>query len=117
MKFLVDAQLPRRLAIFLNQAGYDAKHTSDLPAQNATPDAYINNLSLQEERIVITKDADFVESFFIQDKPYKLLLISTGNIKNKDLEAIICQNIQQITQLFTKYRYIELNHSEFIVHQ
>lgn len=46
MKFLVDAQLPKRLAIFLNQAGYDAKHTLDLPDQNATPDSYINDLSL-----------------------------------------------------------------------
>ncbi|ANV90212.1 DUF5615 family PIN-like protein [Picosynechococcus sp. PCC 8807] len=117
MKFLVDAQLPKRLANFLNQAGYDAKHTSDLPAQNATPDSFINDLSLQEERIVITKDADFVESFFLQNKPYKLLLISTGNIKNKDLEDIISQNIQQISQLFVQHRYIELNRTQIIVHQ
>ncbi|MGB2924868.1 MAG: DUF5615 family PIN-like protein [Limnothrix sp.] len=117
MKFLIDAQLPKRLAHFLNQAGYDAKHTRDLPEQNATPDSYINDLSLQEQRIVVTKDADFVESFFLQDKPYKLLLISTGNIKNKDLEAILAQNIQLITQLFDQHHYIELNRTDIIVHQ
>lgn len=89
----------------------------DLPEQNATPDSYINELSLQEQRVVVTKDADFVESFFLQDKPYKLLLISTGSISNKDLEAILSQNIQSITQLFDKYRYIELNRTEIIVHQ
>jgi predicted nuclease of predicted toxin-antitoxin system len=63
MKFIVDAQLPRRLAKFLQSLGYDAIHTLDLPQQNATPDSSINGISIAEERIVITKDADFVDSF------------------------------------------------------
>jgi predicted nuclease of predicted toxin-antitoxin system len=32
MKFLVDAQLPRRLTYRLREAGHDALHTLDLPA-------------------------------------------------------------------------------------
>jgi predicted nuclease of predicted toxin-antitoxin system len=31
MKFIIDAQLPRRLARFLQGLGYDAIHTLDLP--------------------------------------------------------------------------------------
>ncbi|WP_017747696.1 DUF5615 family PIN-like protein [Scytonema hofmannii] len=31
MKFLVDAQLPIRLARFLQASGYDTIHTRDLP--------------------------------------------------------------------------------------
>ena len=31
MKFLVDAQLPVRLARFLQASGYDTLHTRDLP--------------------------------------------------------------------------------------
>ncbi|WP_162160923.1 DUF5615 family PIN-like protein [Leptolyngbya sp. PCC 6406] len=31
MKFLVDTQLPRRLAQLLQNAGYDTLHTRDLP--------------------------------------------------------------------------------------
>jgi predicted nuclease of predicted toxin-antitoxin system len=38
MKFLVDAQLPFRLARFLESAGYDTIHTKDLPNKNATSD-------------------------------------------------------------------------------
>jgi predicted nuclease of predicted toxin-antitoxin system len=38
MKFLVDAQLPVRLARFLQGAGYDTIHTRDLPLKNTTPD-------------------------------------------------------------------------------
>lgn len=85
MKFLVDAQLPRRLALAINDAGHDAIHTLDLPDANRTTDTQINALSESEQRIVITKDADFVDSFLLVGQPYKLLLISTGNITNAEL--------------------------------
>lgn len=56
MKFLIDAQLPRRLAFLLLQAGHDTLHTLDLPKKNSTPDEEINRVAAQEERIVVTKD-------------------------------------------------------------
>ena len=82
MRFLVDAQLPRRLSRELQARGHDAVHTLDLPQGNRTPDTAINQLSVDDGRVVITKDADFVDSLIVQGVPYKLLLISTGNIKN-----------------------------------
>ena len=39
MKFLVDAQLPRRFANWLKEARHDALHTLDLPKKNHTPDS------------------------------------------------------------------------------
>jgi predicted nuclease of predicted toxin-antitoxin system len=36
MKFLADAQLPRRLARWLSAQGHDAVHTLELPAGNRT---------------------------------------------------------------------------------
>ena len=80
MKFLVDAQLPRHLAASLKWSGHDVLHTLDLPSGNRTPDWRINEISVQEQRIVVTKDADFVNSFLLTGVPYKLLLVSTGNI-------------------------------------
>ncbi len=50
MKFLVDAHLPPRLR---------EVHTQQLPDQNATKDRIINQLSLAEERIVISNESDF----------------------------------------------------------
>ena len=87
-RFLVDAHLPLRLARLLKERGHDAVHTSELPRGNATPDEEINALSLQEDRVVVTKDADFVQSLILHGKPYKLLLISTGNISNRALEDL-----------------------------
>jgi predicted nuclease of predicted toxin-antitoxin system len=92
MKFLVDAQLPRRLAEHLREAGLSAIHTLDLPDGNRTTDLVINELSIKEQYIVVTKDSDFVESFLLSREPWKLFLVGTGNIGNNELEAFIpCQ--------------------------
>ena len=117
MKFIVDAQLPRCLARFLQSKGHDAVHTLDHPQQNATPDSNINTLSIVQERIVITQDFDFVDSFLILQQPYKLLLITTGNIKNSELDLLLSTNLPQIIELLTHHTYIELNQAELIVHQ
>ncbi|MCB1127210.1 MAG: DUF5615 family PIN-like protein [Verrucomicrobiae bacterium] len=39
MRFLVDAQLPRRLAVWLQERGHEAIHTLDLAQQNRTADS------------------------------------------------------------------------------
>ena len=87
MKFLVDAQLPRRLAGWLAAAGCDAVHTLDLPDGNRTTDQQVIEVANREQRAVVTKDADFVDSHVLHARPAKLLLVSTGNISNRDLEA------------------------------
>jgi predicted nuclease of predicted toxin-antitoxin system len=117
MKFLVDAQLPVRLAHFLQSSGYDAIHTKNLAQQNATSDTVINAISIEQNRIVITKDSDFVNSFLTIKQPYKLLLITTGNIKNSELEAIFSANLTTLVHLFDQYFYIEMSRDEIIVHQ
>jgi predicted nuclease of predicted toxin-antitoxin system len=43
MNFLVDAQLPRRMAAWLAAVGCDAIHTLDLPDGNRTTDEQIND--------------------------------------------------------------------------
>ncbi len=117
MKFLVDAQLPIRLPRFLQASGYDTLHTRDLPQQNATSDSQINDISIQQERIVITKDSDFVDSFMTIQKPFKLLLVTTGNIKNSEFEQIFTNNLSMLVNLFQHHDYIEISRDNIIVHQ
>ncbi len=117
MKFLVDAQLPIRLARFLQATGYDTIHTKDLPQQNYTSDTIINDISIEQKRIVITKDSDFVDSFMTIKKPYKLLLITTGNIKNSELERLFNNNLVLIIDFFQNHNYVELSRDAIIIHQ
>ena len=88
MKFLVDAHLPPSLCALLRAAGHEAVHTSVLPARNRTPDRIINDLSMRDQRVVVTKDTDFYHSHVLQRKPWKLLLVRTGNIRTRDLKKL-----------------------------
>ena len=56
MKFLVDAQLPYGVALFLRDMGFDALHTNDLPDKERTSDSQIRSITISDNRIVITKD-------------------------------------------------------------
>ena len=69
MKFLVDAQLPARLAWFLSNVGHDALHTSELPEGNRTADVRIAELADEESRVVLTKDQDFRDGYLLRGSP------------------------------------------------
>jgi predicted nuclease of predicted toxin-antitoxin system len=116
MKFLIDAQLPRALTAHFRKAGLEAIHTLDLPDGNSTTDQTLNELSTKEQYIVVTKDSDFVESFLLHHRPWKLLLVSTGNINNKELQKLFLSNMQRLIEGFEGYRFIELNQTSMIFH-
>ena len=116
MRFLLDAQLPKKLSYILNYRGYDTLHTLDLPRQNLSKDSELNTISVNEKRVLISKDMDFVESLTVSGKPYKLLYINTGNIHNRDLQTLFVNNIEKIVLLFDESRFIELTDDQVIVH-
>ncbi|NEW84702.1 MAG: hypothetical protein GZ094_20365 [Mariniphaga sp.] len=117
MKFLIDAQLPSKLSKHLQKRGLDAIHTDNLPGREFTTDKEIREISIREGRIVITKDSDFLDSYYINGIPAKLLLVSTGNIKNKALLTLFDSNIDRIIEMFSEYSFIELDNSEIISHE
>jgi len=77
VKFIVDAQLPVSLSKLLQNKGFDAIHTDDLPNKELTTDDEIRDISLNEGRIIITKDSDFLDSYYVKGIPEKLLLVTT----------------------------------------
>lgn len=114
MKFIVDAHLPKSLARLLVSLGHDAIHTLDLPLKNTTGDSYINQISMQQQRVVISKDSDFFDTFNAKKEPYKLLFLTTGNIRNSQLLSLFSQNISLIVQELTHSDVIELNTTSII---
>jgi predicted nuclease of predicted toxin-antitoxin system len=111
VRFLVDAHLPRSLCYILDEAGYDAVHTSQLPAQNRTPDEIINEMSVAEQRIVITKDTDFYYSHLLYQRPYKLLLLRTGNLSARDLNILIQRALPAIVEALRTHTLVEIDRS------
>ena len=116
MKFLIDAQLPESLSDFLNGSGHDSIHTLELPAKNKTGDNIIAQKANDENRIVISKDTDFLESYLLFSKPAKLILVKTGNIKNNDLLQLFKKNLSILVTLMQSANFIEITKTEIISH-
>jgi predicted nuclease of predicted toxin-antitoxin system len=116
MRFIVDAQLPKRLARWLAAHGHDVLHTLDLPDGNRTQDAVIADLACRQKRVVVTKDHDFVSSHLLSGRPPMLLLISTGNLGNTELLSLIERNIDLIEQALETNRFLELGAENLIMH-
>ncbi|HET7114897.1 MAG TPA: DUF5615 family PIN-like protein [Hanamia sp.] len=115
--FIVDAQLPYGIAVLLRKNGFDAIHTDDLPNKAKTGDNEIRILAKKENRIVITKDSDFFDSYILSESPRQLLLISTGNIKNKDLFNLFEKHLKLIAIYFKTYNFLELTNDELFAHE
>lgn len=116
MKFLVDAQLPQKLAAALTAAGHDAIHTLDLPDKNRTSDSALQKTADSENRIVVSKDADFLSSHLISGSPQWLLEISTGNMANTQLLPLVLGNLARIEAAFATASHVELTVTTLIVH-
>lgn len=116
MKFLVDAQLPPKLCEILQMVGLDSEHVDLLPHGDETSDKDIASYANQNNLIVITKDSDFYHSHMIFGEPKKLLLITTGNIKNGELFDLFRINIPTIKNLFNKCDYVELANDSIVGH-
>lgn len=111
----MDAQLPRRAAGWLTAAGCDAVHTLDLPDGNRTTDALLLDLADREDRVVVTKDADFVDAHLLRGRPTKLLLVSTGNFSNRELETLLVPLIPDILLALQTHAFLELGRAGLVV--
>ncbi len=116
MKYLIDAQLPFRLKKFLVHQGFDAIHILDFDSSGKAADSAIAARASNENRVVITKDSDFIDSHLLQNKPEKLLIVSTGNISNNELIKLFSECMEVIDKQFEYNELIEMNNIEIIIH-
>ena len=100
---------------WFSAVGCDALPTLDLPDGNRTTDDQINDIADRQQRVVLTKDADFVDSHLVRGRPAKLLLISSGNISNRDLEAFMMPLIPDIIREFQTHSFLELGRGGIII--
>ena len=117
MRVLLEAQLPARLFEVLSGLGFDVIHTDSLANKNRSTDAEIFYVCEKDERILVSKDRDFVDSFVVRNKPKKFLWITTGNISNEKLIHIFQKHHQAIKDLFEMHFFVELTNEDLIVHQ
>ncbi len=117
MRFLVDAQLPLRLARFLAQAGHDAIHTMNLIDGNRTPDTRVAERADTDDRVVVTKDRDFRDSHLLSGSPRRLLVVATGNTTNNALLTLFEAHLDAIVAALDEADYVEIGPRALIVHR
>jgi len=117
MRLIVDAQLPVKLCKILKQLGLESIHVDELPKGDETPDMEITKFADLENLIVVTKDFDFYHSYMALGRPKKLFLITTGNIKNRQLFDLFRKNDLIIKNALKKSSFVELSNEGIIEHE
>lgn len=106
MNILIDAHLPESLTQYFQ--GHDIIHASALPEGNHTKDSVLNQVSVLENRALITKDNDFYYSYVAAKKPKKLVLVKLGNMRLNALKSYFEKNAAKIIDLLQEHSFIIL---------
>ncbi len=106
MQFLCDVHISLKLVSRLNSLGYSSMHVNQMPDKWHTTDKNICDFADTNNLVVITKDSDFKDSFFIRHSPRKLIKISLGNISNTRLISIFEENHHKISKLETSDTFL-----------
>ena len=116
MRFLIDAQLPRRLASALREQGHEAWHTLDLPKGNETPDSEVARWADENDAVVVSKDHDFMESRALQGLPRKLCILRLGNCDNDKLLNLVTKHLGLLEKTLCQSACVEFGQDYLVVH-
>ena len=99
MHFLCDVHISFKIKNFLIKSGYQCSHINEILHGDITSDnniaSYCNELNL----ILISKDQDFTDSYFLKRLPRKFIKISLGNISTLQLIELIKATLPIIEEL------------------
>lgn len=106
MKFLCDVHISYKLVNHLRTFGFTIIHVNEILNNWFTSDSMISKFADENDLIVITKDSDFRNSFYIKRSPKKLIKINLGNISNELLIQIISDNLEHFNKLNSNQFFI-----------
>ena len=115
MIFIIDAHLPKSLCKYFRALGHTALHTTDFPLGNSTSDGWLSEEAAQKGAVVITKDTDFFNSFLLNRKPPKLVLVRVGNLKLRDMKQLFETQAKSLALLLESHDLVELHLDKAIV--
>ncbi len=86
MRFLVDAQLPPALPMWLIAEGHEAEHVAERQME-VVADAAIWDYALEAVAAIITKDADFAQRKVLSNEGPVVVWIRLPNTRRRKLLA------------------------------
>ena len=118
MKLLLDANLSPEVARLLKEAGHDAIHVRDIELLSA-PDPEILQAAADEERILLTADADFGALLALGSlaSPSVLLLRSADHLRPSEQAKLIVANLPPIAEGLEKGAIVSLTRDRLRVRE
>ena len=99
MRFILDAQLPPQLAVWLSRDfAITAVAVRDLGLA-AVADLVLFDYARLEAAVVLTKDSDFAELLHRLGAPPQIVWITCGNVSNQHLRSLFNATFKKVLQL------------------
>lgn len=99
MQFLCDVHISFKLVNAITNLGFECIHINTILDKWFTKDTVIAQFADENNYVLITKDADFKNSFLVKNTPKKLIKINLGNISNTELISIFEKNLYKMAKL------------------
>lgn len=106
MKFHCDVHISYKVVNHLSDAGFETIHVNQILDRWNTKDRDICKFADSNDLIVITKDYDFRNSFFVDGSPKKLIKINLGNISTIELIKSLSQVMIAAERLNSKHSFM-----------
>jgi predicted nuclease of predicted toxin-antitoxin system len=115
MKLLLDQGTPRSAATILRQAGFDAVHTGEIGLAEAEDSEIIQRAS-EENRIVVTLDADFhAQLSLAQACRPSVIRIRVEGLRGEPFSALLQNVLRQCADDLKAGAMISVNDSQIRV--
>jgi len=98
MKLLLDENLSRRIVPFIQESYPNSSHVVLLDLENAN-DKIIRNYAIENDFVIVTKDADFYEMSLLYSQPPKIIWLKIGNQSKAKTINTLLENKLQIEQV------------------
>ena len=110
MKLLLDENISWRLVSKLKQYFDELQHISFIAINHPATDRQIWNFALENNFIIATNDADFIDLMNLYNFPPKVVLLKTNNQSTNYIFNLIVAEIEEIKRLeqTTEYGLLEL---------
>lgn len=115
MKFLLDVHMPMALKFFLQWKGFETIHVKEVLEGVRSSDNDIADFADANKLVLITKDQDFKNSYFIRKSPAKLIRVVLGNCTNEVLISSFEQHLGTIATFEDDQFYGEIGSGSVIV--
>jgi predicted nuclease of predicted toxin-antitoxin system len=101
LRFLVDAQLPQRLARTLADLGHEATHVAAIGLAGSS-DAAVWDAAIKQAAILVTKDQDFAIARAARGFGPAIIWIRIGNTSNDVLIARMINSLAAIEEALAR---------------